>query len=139
MVYKVATVDGEYADEEKGIIENYKKEMEVTEIPETDTIDGLVKYFSGKSETIKKIGEYAFMSSEEYEDRIINVYCDAVVPPELDGGYYDYPFAYGRYHNYDDSCTVGGRSFKVYVVSGSESAYKEANMWKKAQSIEAYK
>ena len=55
MVYKVATVDGEYADEEKGIIENYKKEMEVTEIPETDTIDGLVKYFSGKSETIKKI------------------------------------------------------------------------------------
>ena len=79
------------------------------------------------------------MSSDEYQYRTINVYCDAVVPPELGGGSYGYPFAYGNYYSYDDSYTVGGRSFKVYVVSGSESAYKEANMWKKAVSIEAYK
>ena len=89
----------------------------------------------------KKIGSYAFMSSNEYKDRIINVYCDAVVPPALDGGSHGYPFAYG-YYGYNASSanyTVGERSFKVYVVSGSESAYKEDNMWKKAQSIEAYK
>ena len=77
------------------------------------------------------------MSHDGYRGRIINVYCDAVVPPELDGGDYGYPFASGSYYN--SQRYVGERSFKVYVVSGSESAYKEANMWKKAQSIEAYK
>lgn len=77
------------------------------------------------------------MSQDGYRGRIINVYCDAVVPPELDGGYNGYPFASGYYYN--NRLYVGERSFKVYVVSGSESAYKEADMWKKAQSIEAYK
>ena len=88
-------------------------------------------------ETVKKIGAQAFMSSKEYQYRIISVYCDAVVPPEIDGGSCDYPFVYGHYSG--NTYSVGGRPFKVYVVSGSESAYKEDYMWKKARSIEAYK
>ena len=55
LVYKIANVDGDYAEEEKELIDSYKKELNLNTIPETSTIDELVKYFSEKTIGLKKI------------------------------------------------------------------------------------
>lgn len=54
-VYKVANVEGEFAEEEQEIINSYKNELGVSEIPETSDIEGLIGYFSTKVDEIKKI------------------------------------------------------------------------------------
>ncbi|MDY6104858.1 MAG: hypothetical protein SPI28_10085, partial [Acetatifactor sp.] len=54
-VYKVANVEGEFAEEEQEIINSYKKELGVSEIPETSDIEGLIGYFSTKVDEIKKL------------------------------------------------------------------------------------
>lgn len=55
LIYKLACCDGEYADEEKEIISNYKIELDVHEISDTDSINELCDYFATKPEKIRKI------------------------------------------------------------------------------------
>lgn len=55
LVYKIAICDGNYAEDEKEIVENYKVELGLSEIPETANIDDLIQYFAEKPEQIQKI------------------------------------------------------------------------------------
>ena len=54
-VYKIANIDGEYAEEEIEIVNNYKNELGINEIPETDDINGIIEYFSTKEEVLKRV------------------------------------------------------------------------------------
>lgn len=54
-VYKIANIDGEYAEEEIEIVNSYKNELGINEIPETDDINGIIEYFSTKEEVLKRI------------------------------------------------------------------------------------
>ena len=86
--------------------------------------------------TIEVIGSRAFLSTT---NALLNIYCDAVTPPEIssDTFYYWYEYYNSNYRQYE--WYTKARSIKVFVVSGSEEAYKAANYWKAAVSIEAYK
>ena len=55
LVYKIANIDGEYAEEEQEIVNSYKNELGLSKVPETSDIDGLVRYFSAKATELKKI------------------------------------------------------------------------------------
>ncbi|MBV4416537.1 hypothetical protein [Clostridium tyrobutyricum] len=56
LVYYIANIDGDYAEEEKELIKNYQVELNMSVLPKmTDSIDDLVSYFAGKSEGLKKI------------------------------------------------------------------------------------
>ena len=55
LIYKLACCDGEYAEEEQEIVNNYKLELSIEDIPDTDSIEGLTKYFSMKNVKIKRI------------------------------------------------------------------------------------
>ena len=79
--------------------------------------------------TVIEIGENAFVSNNA---GTLEIYCDAKNPPTIESS----TFGYLKENSWS---TVGSRPLKVYVVSGSEEAYKAANYWKDAVSIEAYK
>ena len=70
MVYKIANIDGKFADEEQEIINSYKSETGVSVIPDTDNIDGLISYFSGTSDTLKKIILFEIVGLINAEDKI---------------------------------------------------------------------
>lgn len=55
LVYKIANLDGDYAEDEKELINSYKIELGLSDIPETSSIEALIKFFSKKSEKIQKI------------------------------------------------------------------------------------
>lgn len=55
LVYKIANIDGEYAEEEQEMVNSYKNELGLSKVPETSDIDGLVRYFSAKATELKKI------------------------------------------------------------------------------------
>ena len=74
--------------------------------------------------TVIEIGENAFVSNNA---GTLEIYCDAKNPPAIESS----TFGYLKEN--------GSRPLKVFVVSGSEEAYKAANYWKDAVSIEAYK
>lgn len=83
LVYKIAICDGNYAEDEKEIVENYKVELGLSEIPETANIDDLIQYFSKKLEQIQKIvwfELYGMIISDDTltdeEIRIINLIKD---------------------------------------------------------------
>lgn len=69
-VYKVANIDGEYAEEEQEIINSYKNELGVSEIPETSDIEGLIEYFSTKVDEMKKIILFETFGLINVDDRI---------------------------------------------------------------------
>lgn len=70
MVYKIANIDGEFAEEEQEIINSYKSETGVSVIPDTDNIDGLISYFSGTSDTLKKIILFEIVGLINADDKI---------------------------------------------------------------------
>lgn len=78
--------------------------------------------------TVIEIGENAFVSKNA---GTLEIYCDAKNPPAIESS----TFGYLK----NSWSSVGSRPLKVFVVSGSEEAYKAANYWKDAVSIEAYK
>ena len=82
--------------------------------------------------TLQTIGNYAF---ESVDSGTLNIYCDAVTPPTIGERTFGYEYDSGGYSTH----YTGKRSLKVYVVSGSEEAYKKAGGWSSAASIEAYK
>ncbi len=55
LVYKIANLDGNYDEDEKELINNYKIELGLSHIPDTSSIETLIKFFSEKSEQIQKI------------------------------------------------------------------------------------
>ena len=55
LIYKLARCDGEYAEEEQEIVENYRAELCIDRIPDTDSIKGLSEFFASKSETVRRI------------------------------------------------------------------------------------
>ena len=55
LVYKMATCDGVYAEEEKELVTNYKLELNLKDIPDTKTVSELLDYFSEKSSALRKI------------------------------------------------------------------------------------
>jgi len=55
LAFKLAQIDGDYAEEEEEIINSYKAELGITEIEDTLSIDELISYFSSKNDTVKKV------------------------------------------------------------------------------------
>ena len=55
LVYKMATCDGVYAEEEEELVTNYKWELNLKDIPDTKTVSELLDYFSEKSNALRKI------------------------------------------------------------------------------------
>lgn len=55
LIYKIATYDGTYAEEEEELIKNYKIELGIEEIPNTKSIDELINYFAIKDTQLKKV------------------------------------------------------------------------------------
>lgn len=55
LIFKIAHCDGDYAEEEEELINNYKIELNISDIKDTASIDELVIYFGRKSDKIKKI------------------------------------------------------------------------------------
>ena len=55
LAYKLAQVDGNYAEEEEEIINSYKAELGITNIGDTGSIDELIAFFATRNEPVKKI------------------------------------------------------------------------------------
>lgn len=55
LIYKIAQCDEEYSEEEEEILNNYKAELGMENVNDTDTLEGLVTFFAGKSPELKKI------------------------------------------------------------------------------------
>lgn len=55
LMYKMATCDGVYAEEEKELLNNYKIEFGIDQIPDTLSVHDLVKFFAEKTDDKKKI------------------------------------------------------------------------------------
>lgn len=55
LIYKMASCDGVYAEEEKELLNNYKIEFGIDQIPDTLSVHDLVKYFAEKTDDKKKI------------------------------------------------------------------------------------
>lgn len=55
LIYKIAQCDEEYSEEEEEILNNYKAELGMENVNDTDTLEGLVVFFAGKSSELKKI------------------------------------------------------------------------------------
>lgn len=70
LVYKVANIDGEFAEEEQEIIDSYKAELGIPVIPESSDIEGLLKYFSDKASEIKKIVLFEIIGLINADDKI---------------------------------------------------------------------
>ena len=55
LAYKLAQIDGEYAEEEEEIINSYKVELGIKEIGDTGSVDDLIDFFGTRDEPVKKI------------------------------------------------------------------------------------
>lgn len=55
LVYKLASCDDGYGEEEQEIIDSYRNELSVHEIPDTGSVQELADYFSEKENPVKKI------------------------------------------------------------------------------------
>lgn len=55
LAYKLAKIDGNYAEEEEEIINNYKAELSIVDIGDTGNIDDLIDFFATRNEPVKKI------------------------------------------------------------------------------------
>ena len=55
LAYKLANIDGDYAEEEEEIINSYKAELGIFDIGDTGSIDDIIDFFATRNETVKKI------------------------------------------------------------------------------------
>lgn len=55
LIYKIAQCDDEYSEEEEDLLNNYKIELGLQDVNDTDTLEGLVNFFAVKSKELKKI------------------------------------------------------------------------------------
>jgi len=70
LVYKVASIDGEYAQEEQEIVNSYKNELGIYDVAETGNIDELISYFSDKNLTLKKIVLFEIIGLINADDKV---------------------------------------------------------------------
>lgn len=68
--YKIASIDGDFAEEEQEIINSYKNEVGLHEISDTSDIDGLIAFFSTKSDVLKKIVLFETIGLINADDKI---------------------------------------------------------------------
>lgn len=54
LIYKMANVDDDYAEEEQFVVEKYKLELGLTDIPDTKNVDDILVAFGTKSEETRK-------------------------------------------------------------------------------------
>lgn len=55
LISKIAQCDDDYSEEEEEILNNYKIELGIQDVNDTDTLEGLVNFFAEKSRELKKI------------------------------------------------------------------------------------
>ena len=79
LVYLISQIDGEYADEEKEIVENYKIELGTNEVDGDANIYDLIEFFASKNIQVKKVvifEVYGLIISDEKihknEEKILN-------------------------------------------------------------------
>lgn len=70
-IYKIANIEGDYAAEEQEIIENYKVELGLSEILDTSDIEGLINYFSIKTDELKKIILFEIIGLINADEKIV--------------------------------------------------------------------
>lgn len=70
LVYTIANIDGEYAEEEQEIVNSYKNELGLSDIPETSNMIGLIEYFSHKPAEMKKIILFETIGLINADDKI---------------------------------------------------------------------
>ena len=54
LIYKMANVDDDYAEEEQFVVKKYMNELDLDEIPDTKDVDEIIKSFGEKSEETRK-------------------------------------------------------------------------------------
>ena len=79
LVYIIASIDGEFAEEEQEIVNSYKNELGLSEIPETSNIDGLVEYFSLKAVEMKKIVLFETIGLINADDKMKKEEADVLI------------------------------------------------------------
>ena len=55
LIHKIAQCDEDYSEEEEELLNNYKIELGIQDVKDTDTLEGLVEFFAGKTPELKKI------------------------------------------------------------------------------------
>ena len=55
LIHKIAQCDEDYSEEEEELLNNYKIELGIQDVKDTDTLEGLVDFFAGKTPELKKI------------------------------------------------------------------------------------
>lgn len=70
-IYKIANIEGEYAEEEQELINSYKNELGVFEIHDTSNIEKLIDYFSTKTVEMKKIILFEMIGLINADDKVV--------------------------------------------------------------------
>jgi uncharacterized tellurite resistance protein B-like protein len=55
LIHKIAQCDEDYSEEEEELLNNYKIELVIQDVKDTDSLEGLVDFFAGKTPELKKI------------------------------------------------------------------------------------
>ena len=55
LVYKIASCDDEFSEEEEEILNNYKLELGIDTVPDTKPAEELIAYFSDRETQLKKV------------------------------------------------------------------------------------
>ena len=69
-VYKVANIDGDFAEEEQEIINSYKNELGIENINETGNVDELIDYFANKADPLKRIVLFETIGLVNADDKV---------------------------------------------------------------------
>jgi DnaJ-domain-containing protein 1 len=73
LIYLVAKIDGDYADEENEVLEKYKREMKLDELKIiSDNITDLIMYFADKDTKLKKIVLFEVCSMVLADEQFVN-------------------------------------------------------------------
>ena len=70
-IYKIANIEGDYAEEENELINSYKNELGLSEIGDTCNIEELIEYFSTKTMEMKKIILFEVIGLINADDKIV--------------------------------------------------------------------
>lgn len=55
LIHKIAQCDEDYSEEEEELLNNYKIELGIQDVKDTDSLEGLVDFFASKTPELKKI------------------------------------------------------------------------------------
>ncbi|MCC8046448.1 MAG: hypothetical protein LIP12_13295 [Clostridiales bacterium] len=70
LIYKTATCDSDYAEEEQELVNNYKIELGLNEIPESAEIKELIDYFGAKNSTIRRAVFFEIVGMIQADDKV---------------------------------------------------------------------